>query len=147
MADLSVIGAAALTCLAGGVLPWINAEVVVIGASMVLPTEALPLLVLACALAQTTSKSALYGLARWSPQRLPARAARLLGAAERHRDGRSLVALVLSGALLAVPPFYLVTLACGLVRVPFVSFALSGFIGTVTRYAFLAWIAFALAAP
>lgn len=147
MGALNVIGSAALACSVGGVFPWINGEIVVIGAALMLPRGALPMLVLACALAQTTSKAALYALARWSPQRLPRRAIRLLGAAERFGGGRSLVAVVFSSALVAIPPFYLVTLACGLVRARFTSFALVGLAGTAMRYAILIWIVGALRTP
>jgi membrane protein YqaA with SNARE-associated domain len=148
MHDLSILVGAALTCVLGGLLPWINAELVVVSAAFVLPPSAVPALALACAGGQMASKLAVYGLARWAPERLPGRARRLLARAERYRHRpRALALLALSGALVAVPPFYLVTLACGFMRVPCVLFTLTGFAGTATRYGVLAWLALALGNP
>ena len=143
--DANVLLGAALTCVAGGILPWINTEVVVIGAAMLIPSSALPALVTGCALGQMSAKCALYGVTRWAPERLPARARQLLSRVERYRERRRLLALaVFSGSLVAIPPFYLVTLACGVLRVPFALFAVAGLSGTAMRYGFLVWAATAL---
>jgi len=145
MAVLSAVAGAAITCMAGGILPWINAELVVVGTSLLLPTEAVVLLVVCCAAAQVASKSVIYGLARWAPHRLPRRAVGLLRRAEAYRDRRgTLAALTLSGAVIALPPLYIVTLACGLVRVRFGVFVLAALAGTILRYAILVWVVGAL---
>lgn len=143
--DVSVLIGAAAACLAGGVLPWINSEIAVAGAAALLPASAVPALVLLCTAAQMTAKCGLYGVTRWAPERLPARGRRLLERVERFRDRRRILGLaVFSGALVAVPPFYLVTLACGVLRVPFVVFAIAGLAGTATRYGLLVWAIAAL---
>jgi hypothetical protein len=49
------------------------------------------------------------------------------------------------GARSTLPPFYLVTLAYGMLRVPFVLFAIAGFAGTISRYGVLALLTAALA--
>jgi len=140
--DLSILTGAAAVCLAGGVLPWITSGIAVVGAAVLLPEPALPALVALCALAQMTAKCGLYGVARWAPHRLPERARKLLRRAERYRERRRLLGLaVFSGALVALPPFYLITLACGVLRVPLAVFALAGIAGTVARYGLLAWAA------
>lgn len=41
--------------------------------------------------------------------------------------------------------FYLVTMACGMLRVPFALFAIAGLVGTISRYGLLAWFAASLA--
>lgn len=145
--DMSVLIGAALTCVVGGFLPWVNTEIVVVGASFILPPSVAPALVIACALAQMASKATIYGITRWAPERLPERARRLIARAERYRGRRLILGgAVLSGALIAIPPFYLVTLACGVLRVPFAVFAAAGLLGTSVRYGFLVWVAAALGA-
>jgi membrane protein YqaA with SNARE-associated domain len=88
------------------------------------------------------AKSALYGVTRWAPERLPRRARDALGKAERFRRRKHLVtAAVFLGSSLSLPPFYLVTLASGLLRVPFALYALAGLSGTALRYGALVWLA------
>jgi membrane protein YqaA with SNARE-associated domain len=146
--DVSVLAGAVLVCVLGGVIPWINTEVAVIGAALLVPRSALPVLVIACALGQMSAKAALYGVTRWAPHRLPARARAFLERAEKYRDRRRLLAVaIFSGAFIAVPPFYIVTLACGLLRVPFLLFLIAGIAGTALRYGFVASAALAFAAP
>lgn len=140
--ELSVIVGAAAACLAGGVLPWINSEIAVVSAALLLPRATLLVLVVSCALAQMTAKCGLYGVTRWAPHRLPHRARKLLDRAQRYRGRRRLLAIAaFTGALVAVPPFYLVTLACGLLRVPLALFVVAGVAGTTIRYGLLAWAA------
>jgi len=143
--DMSILLGAAAACLAGGVMPWINSEVAVAGAAVLLPTSAGPALVLLCAAAQMTAKCGLYGVTRWAPDRLPDRARLLLARVEHYRERRRILGLaVFSGAFVALPPFYLVTLACGVLRVPFVLFAVAGMAGTAARYGLLVWATAAL---
>ncbi len=143
--DAGVVFGAALGCVVGGILPWVNAELVLLAAAVLLPPEALLPLVLACAIGQMSAKAALYGLTRWAPERLPKRARAMLGRAERYRQRPALLAAaVFFGSAVSVPPFYLVTLASGVLRVPFLVFALAGLGGTATRYGVLVWAARAL---
>jgi membrane protein YqaA with SNARE-associated domain len=145
--DAGVLIGAAMAVAASGVFPWINGEAVVVGAAMLTPAARLPVLVMVCACAQMAAKSLVYGLVRWTPERLPARAGRLLAKAERLGRSRALlIAAILSGSLVAIPPFYLVTIACGTLRVPFGVFAAAGLGGTISRYGLLAWAATALTA-
>jgi membrane protein YqaA with SNARE-associated domain len=138
---------AALTCALGGLLPWINSELVILGAAVLLPTAALPVLVAACATTQLASRSVVYGLTRWAPHKLPERARTILARADKYHGRRGLlVGAVFVGSAVSVPPFYLVTLASGLLKVPFVLFILAGFSGTLIRYSFLVWAACSLGA-
>ena len=140
--ELSLVLGAAAACLAGGILPWINSEIAVVSASLLLPEAVVPALVLACAGGQMAAKCGLYGITRWAPHRLPERARSMLDRVQKYRDRRAiLAAAAFSGALVAVPPFYLVTLACGVLRVPFPVFAAAGLAGTTLRYGLLAWAA------
>ncbi len=145
--DASVLLGATVTVAAGGILPWINGEVVVAGAALLTPKSGLPALVLACSVAQMSAKAALYGVIRWLPERMPARARGLTSKIEAFRERRGLlVVAIFSGSAIAIPPFYLVTLACGMLRVPFAVFAIAGLAGTISRYGLLAWFATAIAA-
>ena len=145
--DASLLIGAAATVAVGGILPWINTEVVVAGAALLTPQSGLPVLVLVCAAAQMSAKAVLYGVIRWVPERMPARARRLTSRIEAYRKRRGLLVLaVFSGSAVALPPFYLVTLACGMLRVPFALFAIAGLGGTILRYGALAWLAVAVAA-
>ena len=138
--DLSIIFGAALVSVVGGFFPWINTELAVLGAAAVLPPWALPWLVLVCTVGQMGSKCTVYGLVRWAPERLPERFRRLMSKAERYREKkRTLLAMTFSGALVSLPPIYLVTLAAGMVRMPFAAFASAGVVGTAIRYGALAW--------
>jgi membrane protein YqaA with SNARE-associated domain len=142
-----IIIGAALTVSLGGILPWINSELVILASAALLPPVTLPILVVACAAAQIASKSVVYGITRWAPHRLPERAQAVLARAEKYRDRRRLLTgAVFVGAAVSVPPFYLVTLASGLLRVPFVLFVLAGLSGTLARYSFIVWAACALGA-
>jgi len=143
--DAGVVFGAALGCVVGGILPWVSAEVVVLAAAVVLPPSALVPLVLACALGQMAAKASLYALTRWAPERLPRRARDALGRVERYRKRPALLAAaVFFGSAVSLPPFYLVTLASGVLRVPFMVFALAGLGGTAARYGALVWAARAL---
>ena len=145
--DASVLFGAAATVALGGIFPWISGEVVIAGAALLTPQSGLPALVLACSAAQMSAKAVLYGTTRWVPERMPARARQLISRVEAFRERRGLLVLaVFSGSAIALPPFYLVTLACGMLRVPFALFAVAGLAGTISRYGFLAWFAAAIAA-
>lgn len=142
MSDLALILSATVAIAAAGVLPSGTAEIVMIGTALGISDAAVPFAIVACALAQMVVKSGIYGVARWAPSRLPRRAKRLLDRAERLGGRRRLMfAAVLTGSLVSVPPFYLVTVACGLVRVPFWVFATAGFSGTLVRYGTLVLVA------
>lgn len=140
--DLGIVLGAALGCAVGGILPWVNSELVLLAAAVALPPTALTPLVLACAASQMCAKGAIYGVTRWAPERLPKRARAALERVERYRTRRRLVAAaVFFGSAVSVPPFYLVTLASGVLKVPFLVFALAGLGGTAVRYGTLVWIA------
>jgi membrane protein YqaA with SNARE-associated domain len=125
-------------CLVGAFLPWANIEAAVVGAALVLPPPLVPLLVVGAALAQVLAKGTVYGLARWAPQGLPQKArARLERLSELARRRRSPTLTVLASSTVGVPPFYLVTVACGTVAVPFGAFLAAAFVGSVIRYAVL----------
>ena len=145
MEMLSLVLAPALACVVGGIVPWINIELVILGAAALVPSAALLPLVTACTLGNMSAKSVLYAVTRWAPDRLPRRARAALERTHRYRGRRRLLAAAaFFGSAVSIPPFYLVTLASGLLRVPFVVFVLAGLSGTAARYGALVWAARAL---
>jgi hypothetical protein len=89
--DTGILLGAAVGCTAGSILPWINVELVLLGAAVALPTGGLPTLVAVCVVARMLAKSTLYGVTRWAPERLPRRAREALGRAERFKGKRRLL--------------------------------------------------------
>lgn len=127
-----------LSCLLGGVVPLVNVEAVVLGAAILLEPSELPLLVGTVTAGQMTAKTALYGVARWAPSRLPERARKAL-TRTRALSGTlpaGMGALLVSSAF-GVPPFYVATLAAGALRFPVGAYLVSGVVGNVIRYGLL----------
>jgi membrane protein YqaA with SNARE-associated domain len=128
------------TCLVSAVIPWMSGEVAVAAAVGALPTGWAGALVAAAAVGQMLGKLGLYALARWCPERLPARARagleRLRGAPLAPRAAT--VAVFLGGAI-GLPPLYLLTLAAGATKMPVARFALPGLAGVALRYGAIAW--------
>jgi membrane protein YqaA with SNARE-associated domain len=142
MNDFALILSSTVAIAAAGALPSGTAEVVMIGAALGVSDAGVPIAILACALSQMVTKSAIYGLARWAPSRLPTRARAMLDRAEHLRGRpRLMFGAVLTGSLVSVPPFYLVTVACGVFRIPFWLFATAGLSGTLVRYGTLVLVA------
>lgn len=132
---LALAGALGI-CVLGGFLPWVNSEAAVVAAALLLPPRLVPLLVLGAALAQVLAKGTLYGLARWAPRGMPRRARAQLDRISRlAARRRSLTLTVLASSTVGVPPFYLVSLACGTLSAPFGAFLSTAFLGAVLRYA------------
>jgi membrane protein YqaA with SNARE-associated domain len=136
----TLLGGAFISSVISGLVPIVNGEVVVAGASLAAAPEARLALLAACAAGQMLAKFGLYCLARWSPERLPRRAQQALARAREMRMGRRSTALVLlTSALVGLPPFYLMTLAAGALRISPALFVIAGTAGTVGRYVVIIW--------
>ena len=127
--------------LISGLVPIVNAELLVVGAAAVVPGIGVPLVAVVSTLGQMVTKTALFGLARWAPSRLPDRARAALERASRAVSARGGAAssLVLTSAAVGFPPFYGVSLACGALGMRTGSFVLSGGVGRLVRFGALAW--------
>ena len=127
--------------VASGLVPVVNAEVLVVGAAVAAPSGYLIPVVAVSTLGQMVAKVALYACARWIPERLPARArARLDRAADKAgRLKQSGYALVLVSAIVGLPPFYAITLAAGAMKMKLAGFVVAGTLGRVVRFAALAY--------
>ena len=140
---IAAVAAMFALAVASGVIPLINAEVVLITAVLAAPGPfalAALLLVLAAATGQMVAKSAVYlggvGIARMSR-------GGLREAIERYRarcEARSTapMALLFVSATVGIPPFYVVSVIAGSLSISFARFVAVGFIGRLVRFAAVA---------
>lgn len=141
-----VLGGLLVGTAVSGLVPLVNAELLVIGAAVAVPDVGLPAVAAVTAVAavgQMATKTLLFGLARWAPSRLPGRARRRLDRAVDAVSRRNGAAgsLVFTSATLGLPPFYGVSLACGALRMRLETFLVAGGAGRVVRFGVLAWVA------
>ena len=112
---MELLGGLLIATAISGVVPVLNAELLVLAAAAATPLAGLPLVVAVATGGQMFAKTILFALARWLPRKLPKRArAALDRASERvrlHRRGPA--SLVFASAVSGIPPFYGVSLACG----------------------------------
>ena len=106
--------------VASAVMPWLNAEVIVLSLPAVAPSRtALALLVVIATVGQMTGKGLVYWAGRKGNKVLPGRAGMALEKMKDRLAARpsKATALVLVSSLVGLPPFFLVTfVAGGLVR-------------------------------
>jgi membrane protein YqaA with SNARE-associated domain len=125
-----------------GVVPLVNAELLVVGAAAALPAVGVPLVAAVSTIGQMASKTSLFALARWAPAHLPAKARRTVSSMRdrvERREG-TVGSLVLASAATGFPPFYGVSLATGALGMRLSSFVLTGSIGRFLRFGVLAWL-------
>ena len=121
----------------------VNAELVIAAAAAAVPLGDRFLLVVACTVGQMIAKVSLYACARWLPARLPQRAIKRLDKASEKfkRMERVGWTLILASAFLGFPPFYVISLLAGAVRMNFVGFVIPGFVGRFARFGVIAYTA------
>ncbi|MBT8488986.1 MAG: hypothetical protein HKN72_10660 [Gemmatimonadetes bacterium] len=139
---LEILGGLVVATAVSGVLPIVNAELLVVTAAAALPAVGVPLVAIASTVGQMSTKFSLFAVARWAPSRLPVKARRALDRAARpleQRDG-AVSSLVFASAATGIPPFYGVSLAAGALGVKPVSFLATGSLGRLARFAVLAWL-------
>jgi len=134
-----------LVCVLTGLLPALNGEVFLVGLTRLAidsPTQ-LPAIVVLAALGQMTAKIILYYVAAGALTlpggRLQARIASMRDRVERWKD-KPLWVLAAS-ATIGLPPFYLVTLAAGAMRIRLPVFLAIGVIGRIVHFAAVVAIA------
>lgn len=137
-----IVAGVFVAALAGGFFPAVCSEFLVVGAVVADPADIVAI-VIAASSGQMIAKTSYYALARWAPHYLPARARSALGRAQGAvaSRGRAAGSLVLMSAGVGLPPFFLVSLACGALGVGLVTFAVTGTAGRTVRYVVLAGLA------
>jgi membrane protein YqaA with SNARE-associated domain len=128
---IATLGAAFLS----GFVPIVNIEVYLVGAAALLPGCPPLVVVAAAALGQMAAKTVLF-LGGRGLVGLPAgHGARALAAASRlAARGRSTPALVFTSALTGLPPFYVVSVAAGMLGFRTGHFLLAGLAGRLLRF-------------
>jgi membrane protein YqaA with SNARE-associated domain len=142
-------GAAFLVALLSGLVPVLNIEVYLVGAAVTVDARVLLPMALAAALGQTLGKLPYYYVGRgtislpWlrrkaaTPGRWAERAERWRGKAERRPVwGLGLVAL---SSFASVPPFFVVAVLAGVVRVNVGLFAAITFVTRTARFLILVY--------
>ncbi|HEU4630253.1 MAG TPA: VTT domain-containing protein [Gemmatimonadaceae bacterium] len=127
-------------CLLSAVVPFVNAELYLLAAASVASSRLAPALVVAAALGQMLGKSLMYYAGRGA-LRLPSeRLRRMVATVERRyrEEGAAGAAVgstvILASAGLGLPPFYVVSIACGILRIPFAQFFVLGLLGRLARF-------------
>ena len=136
IAFLTTFGVSALSA----VIPLVNTEIYLLGASALAPRElAIPLIV-AATLGQMAGKSLMYfagvGALRLPGERLRRMVAQVEQRYQRAGAGGATLGggIILASAVIGLPPFYVVSIACGLFRIPFAQFLVLGLIGRLVRF-------------
>ena len=123
-------------CVVSGLVPFVNAELFLLAASAAAPRSLAIPLVLAATAGQMTAKVAMYGVGR-GVVRIPGeRMKRWIAEAETRAQTRPVAGagLVLVSAASGIPPFYVMSIASGILRFPFIPFVILGFVGRFIRF-------------
>jgi membrane protein YqaA with SNARE-associated domain len=137
---LMALGSVFAIGFVSALLPLVNAEIAAALLGTIATRALVPQLVLALTAGHLLGKCGLYGLGR-AADRLPEgrlldRVHRAQRAVDEHeRFGGS---LLFTSALTGLPPYYVVTVACGVARFPFVPFVLVSAVGRVVRFGLVA---------
>lgn len=127
-------------CALSAVVPFVNAELYLVAASAVSPREMVGPLIIAAALGQMAGKALMYYMGVGALQLRSARLRRMVEQAEHRYRGAGSTGATLGGgvimlsATLGLPPFYIVSIACGLLRIPFAQFFILGLLGRLARF-------------
>lgn len=123
------------------IVPWVNAELLMLAAAPLhrSPIELGALVALVTA-GQMTGKSIAYWISRTATD---PRTPRLQNAIDRWQDRldrhpRSALGVMLISATIGLPPFYVVAIAAGALKVAFVRFLAVGTIGRLVHFALVA---------
>lgn len=123
------------------IIPLVNAELLILFVASVAPRPLLPALVIAATLAHMLGKTCMYfcgrALDRLPPGRFRDRIARGAAMLDRQKGLGSTVIFVSS--LIGFPPFYVVTVASGVMRFHFWHYFIVGISGRLIRFGAIAF--------
>jgi membrane protein YqaA with SNARE-associated domain len=136
-----ILGGLLVGTAVSGVLPLVNAEILIVAAAAAVPGAGVPLVVAVSTLGQMLTKTGLFALARWAPSRLPERAKKKLDRAATavSERGGAAGSFVFMSAALGIPPFYGTSLACGALGMRLPTFVVTGTAGRAIRFGAFAW--------
>jgi membrane protein YqaA with SNARE-associated domain len=136
-------GGCYLLALVSALVPWVNAEVLMLAA---LPFARSPLhlalLVALMTLGQMTGKSAMYWCSRRAALRptLRMRNTMTRWTARLDRHPRWALGVVLVSSAVGIPPFYIVSIVAGALNIAFGRFLVVGTLGRLVHFAALALV-------
>lgn len=138
---LDILGGLLVGTAISGLIPVVNAEILVLAAAAAVPAVGVPLVALVSTVGQMTSKTSLFVLARWAPHRLKGKSRAVLDRAKEalERRGGAASSLVFASAATGFPPFYGMSLATGALGMGLARFVLTGGAGRLVRFGVLAW--------
>lgn len=134
---LAVVAGTFAYCLAGGVVPLLNAEVYIVAAGAKAPAEWAVPIILAATVGQMVGKSVTYWLGRgsltlpWDAVTRKIEQARV--AAKKYEKAEEAVTFL--SAVVGFPPFYVISVAAGVVNMPFAKYLLIGTLGRLIHFA------------
>ena len=142
MSHWELIGATFLYCIGSAVIPVMHAEAYLIAVSALSPPGVSWALVIAATVGQMIGKVLMYLAGRgavklpseWLRKRVAAAEARYSG---NRNIGNGLIFLSSSTGL---PPFYVIAVVAGMLRVPLPSFIVFGAIGRFIRFAIAVFV-------
>jgi membrane protein YqaA with SNARE-associated domain len=139
MSPLATFFATLGVCALSAVVPFVNAELYLVAASALAPRGLVVPLIVAGAVGQMIGKTVMYYAGRGAV-RLPSERLRkgIATVREKYGDRRALGdPIVFTSASLGFPPFYIVSVACGLLRVNVVRFIILGLVGRLIRFSII----------
>lgn len=142
LAFLTTFGVSAFSAI----VPVVNTEIYLLAASALAPRELAIPLVIAAATGQMLGKSLMYlagvGALRLPSERLRRTVARVEARYQQAGAGGATLGggIIFLSAVVGLPPFYVVSVACGLFRIPFMRFLVLGIVGRLIRFAVIVFV-------
>jgi len=123
-------------CIVSAFVPVFHAEAYLLTVSALSPAAFRLPLVVAATLGQMTGKAGMYALGLGALQLPGVRTRRWVARAEAWARSKPKAEgwLVFVSAATGLPPFYVVSIACGIMRASFISFLVLGFAGRFLRF-------------
>ena len=138
-AQAAVLGSALGYGIVSAIVPVMNAEVYVVGATALVPSALWPALLVVFTIGTMLGKGFIFvsaeRLTSRAAPRVRARIDRAVAMLQRRRAATWPIVFV--SALVGLPPFYAVTVAGGMLRLGLVAFVVVGGIGRLLRFATL----------
>ncbi|HET9948218.1 MAG TPA: hypothetical protein VFQ22_04815 [Longimicrobiales bacterium] len=139
MSSSSILVMLLATSVLSALLPVVNAEALVLATVALLGADLAVGIAAVAATGQMIGKASLYVAARGLGEGLSARSARAERLSERFRGRPRALALVcLVSAVIGLPPFYVMSIGAGLVRLHAGVFLATGLLGRFARFYALA---------
>ena len=132
---LTILGTLAV-CALSAVIPVLNAELYLLGASALLPRSLAIPLVVAGSVGQMAGKVVMYYAGRGALHLPNARLQRAVATVHARYANRAALdgPVLFSSASLGIPPFYIVSVAAGVLRIPVWRFLVVGLCGRLLRF-------------